>query len=271
MLGRARLLPLVALAACSVPATQRLNLPDGGPSGPCDPAVPPAPRAFIGPDLRLAAPCGSNVSGAVASVNEEGDGVTSWSASVSGDRSIALVQGSFKTCLDSGPSVASVIFAPPLAAKPGDAFDATVSIAADGDAFPPGTVKVHAAVVAPAVSLAPDTIDFGEVGLGQFVSTTAILRNESAAALYVLLPTPSPPFDFGSLQPILVRPGDSACLIVSLGAAHEGDFNATATWTATARTDVTMPDGCVATKSVSVHARVVSAPSDAGPADASAD
>jgi hypothetical protein len=133
-LVRVALIGLVAVAAC----TGSQHSTDGI-SG-CSAAVKPEPVANIGPDLTMHGTCGGIARGAVASVSEAAGGLVTWSASIAGDTALGLEMFGFTSCASSPPQVAFVRFAPPLSARPGDAFDGVVTVRANHDVFPAGTV-----------------------------------------------------------------------------------------------------------------------------------
>jgi hypothetical protein len=253
MLGRAVLAGLVAVAAC----TGHTPVTDG--VGMCPARHAATPLANIGPDLQLRAACGGAARGAVASVSDVGDGMLQWLASIAGDPALQLDSTTFTSCGQSGPAIATVSFTPPLTAKPGDAFDAVVTIRASGNAFPPGTVNVHAEVEAPMVTVDRTAIDFGDIPLDTPRPDPVemlVFRNETATPLVLLAPAGNPPFVYDPADKA-IDPGGRSTRVVSAFGNTPGDYSTVGVWTATARPDLLLPDGCTSSISVSVHARFV--------------
>jgi hypothetical protein len=272
------LVALVAVAACS--GSKGVTNADGGPPG-CSTAVTPVPVANLGPDLTLRSTCASTVHGPVASVGEIAGGILSWSATIAGDPSLTLDVTSFASCASSDTQVALVSFTPPRTAKPGDAFDAVVTVHASHDAFPAGTVKVHGEVVTPVVTAVNPVIDFGGVPVGTSQGQELVFNSEMSSPVTLVLPTldANSQFDLGhsNLEVVL---GKSTKVVVSIHSRTLGDVSATAVWVVTPVLNTTLPTGCTSTVTTTLHAHVVpwgATSSDAGdagadgPADAAVD
>jgi hypothetical protein len=263
MFGRAALVGLVAVAACG----SGVQPPDYG-MVPLCPAQNATPLANIGPDLHLRAPCGGVVTGVVASVAELGTGSFNWNASIEGDPALQI-SGGFPMCtVKPEPQLATVQFVPPLSAKPGDSFDAVVTITAGDDVFPAGAVNVHAEVVQPTVTVDRSTIDFGDVSLDGHPSEMLVFRNETAAPIVVVAPASAPPFVYDQDR-TSIPSGAASARRVGVFGDTPGDVTTVSVWTTTAGPDTELPEGCTGSISVSVHARLI-AP-DGGMQDSSAD
>jgi hypothetical protein len=258
-LARVALVGLVAVAAC----TGDGPITDG--TAGCSVTVKPAAVVNLGPDLILHGTCGGVARGAVASVSESAGGLINWSASIDGDPSLGLDTFHFTSCASSGPQVVLVRFAPPLSAKPGDGFDAVVTVRADHDAFPTGTVKVHGQVERPVVTATPQMIDFGDVSADAAKTMTLSFRNESGAPIDVVPPTPDPrlPFDLRALMmPMDIAPGGVTQFDVEVNAFPPGDYSTTFVWATTSLVSTMLPDGCTGIVMTAVHAHIV--PPDGG-------
>jgi hypothetical protein len=279
MLRRAAPFVLLALAACHGNVSNPPQAPESCFSRVPAAAPPATALANIGPDLQLVSPCGGRAQGAVASVNAISGGVLSWTASIAGDPSFTLEQTSFMTCALS-TSIAMVAFLPPVSAKPGDAFDAVVTIRAEGDAFPPGTVNVHAVVGAAMAAVDRAAIDFGDVEINMLQREPLMFRNESNSPIDIVAPPLDPdlPFQYADgLDVIQLDPGGIASSGVALRPYALGDYSTTAVWVVTTAPEGTLPAGCTSTLSTALHVRIVlpdgglgaGAPADAGGVDAS--
>ncbi|HVU51208.1 MAG TPA: hypothetical protein VHL80_11005 [Polyangia bacterium] len=267
MFGRAALVGLVAVAACARSHADDLST---GP-GPCTATPAATPIVNLGPDLRLRASCGaSSASGAVASVSEAGSGALTFSASIAGDPTLRLEMTTFTTCAAVPPSIAIVVFEPPLSAAPADSFDAVVTIRSRAGEFPAGMVNVHAEVGAPTVEVDRPSVDFGDVPLGQRVFETIAFRNTSLDAVTILSPAAAGPFDYERPDDV-IKPGATEMRLVSFSATTPGDHSSVAVFSATARPDVILPDGCVGAIEVSLHARAIDPDGGADAAEAPAD
>jgi hypothetical protein len=181
---------------------------------------------------------------------------------VSGDPSFTVDKGTFESCVTEPPAVAFVHFTAPVMAEPGDSFDAVVTISAEGDAFPSGTVNVHGEIVRPTVTLDPRVVEFGDVPFGTHPSATVVFRNMTTVTLLIIPPPDAPPFVFDR-GAVGVLPGSIASRIVSVGAISEGNHAADAIWSLMPRPDLDLPPSCAGTASVSLHALVL-APADGG-------
>jgi len=262
---------LAALAACrSIPDSKQVDLP---PHPICGSGV-SMPRANIGPDVNLRVLCGTMAAAGVASVDEEGDGSTSWTTSLIGDPAFVLPQDAFLTCQANSPTVARVQLLVPPGAVPGDAFDAVVTVHASDGSFADGQVHVHADVTAPMFDLQPTSIDFGDVLPDQGATRMLTIVDHDAvpvnitAQLVTAVDTP-PPFGYG---PDLARGimNNTRQWLVSFVGRDVGDYSTTLEFSAGAST----PSQCQTKKSLALHARVVApdggAP-DGGARDATAD
>jgi hypothetical protein len=256
MLGRVAPVALVAVAACGGHIDTIGGAGQAPGSGVCSSPHAATPLANIGPDLQLRAACGGAARGAVASVSDVGDGAVEWSASIAGAPALQLDMSTFTSCSQGAPKIATVSFEPPLSAKPGDVFDAVVTIRAAGDAFPPGRVNVHAEVEAPVVTVDRPTIDFGDVTLGAHPVEMLVFHNETATPIIVLAPGGSPPFEYDPAdKPI--DPGGRSPRVVSIFGDATGEYSTVAVWTTTARPDLQLPDGCTGSIRVPLHVRLV--------------
>jgi hypothetical protein len=245
----------------------------GGAPNSCQSNVAPMPLANIGPDVDLKVLCGGNVSAPVASVSELGAGITRWSVSVAGDPGFSIDQANPTTCLLGGVTIAQVTFQAPVDAVPGDSFDAVVTVRADNDAFAPGTVKVHADVVAVDVTVDQTSVDFGEVLAGIGANKAVTFQNHSSGPVLIQPPPADGPFLYGA--PVPLAPGQSLAFSFIATATVPGDYSSTGTWTAMAvglGDAGTIPQGCTRTFDVAVHARIVYSPDapDAGAGDGGA-
>jgi hypothetical protein len=277
MFGRAGLVALFATAACRASPDQPVFEPptQSPPVSQCAAQRDP-PVANIGPDVTLRTACGGSAVGAVASIDEPGAGFVPWTASITGDPEIGLRGGpemSFVTSSASGPIVAFVVFTAPRDAKPGDSFNAVVTVSSTCADFAPGTVKVHAEVGTPLVIVAPEAVDFGDVTLGTGARQMLMFRNEDTALVSVGVSVATPPFQYDGLAQALLRPGTTGTAFVSVFASTPGDFSTLALWETSpvidgGLIDGGLPAGCAGTISVPVHAHVVGG--DAG-ADADVD
>jgi len=250
---------LAGVAACGASGPVANGTPG------CSEGVKPEPIANLGPDLTLHGACGGVARGAVASVSESAGGLLNWNARIAGDPYFDLEMFGFTSCASSPPQVARVRFSPPLSAKPGDGFDAVVTISAAHDAFPTGTVKVHGEVGAPVVTVDHKAIDFGDVVIDSQPTAKLEFRNESQSPLTLLAPTNDArlPFLFGSS---VLLPGSGAVEVsVGLRADTLGDSSTTAVWTATTLPNDDLPPGCATMISTPLHVRVV--PPDGGSTD----
>jgi hypothetical protein len=267
MLGRAGLFVLVATAACRAGSGGGLTV--STPPAACGTAH-DAPIANIGPEITVHAPCGGRAVGAIASVDEPGAGVVQWLATISGDPAISLDPGTemtFESSHMTGPVVAFVVFSPPLDSKPGDSFDAVVTVNdACGD-FPEGSVKVHAEVGLPVVMVAPVAIDFGDVPVGSTARQGLLFRNEDTNMVSVGVSVATPPFQYDLPLATALDPGMSATSFVSVSPSTLGDFSTVSVWEISTFVIGGLPDGgwpagCAGMVSLPVHVHVV--PADAG-------
>jgi hypothetical protein len=259
---------LVAVAACEpdLPPTpvSRKTLP--APQA-CVTGLPPKPRAFIGPDVKLKVTCGAMARAAVASVSDEGTGITEWHAALSGDAAFSLVQSDFASCGGGGPLVADVDFTPPTSAVPGDTFDAVVTVSADQDAFPTTTVKVHGEVVAPVVVSDKSMVDFGDVETATLVTQELTFRVDTIG-LRVQAPPADYPFTIQETQPPM---STLATYAIRVLAGPRGDYTMPAVWTVGADPMVGLPEACVWRKTIPIHARIVVREDQDGGVDAGPD
>jgi hypothetical protein len=226
------------------------------------------PRVFIGPDVNLQVLCGNTTRGAVASINQTGPGQTGWSVSIAGDPSFFTVPGQTKVCVGQPPAVVDVDFLPPITATPGDAFHAVVTIVADDDAFPTGTVKVHGVVVAPSITADKTVVDFGDLAYGVEARQTITFRSDQTLNI---TPPPEHLFPFEIVRAPSAAGGSTWTISVS---AIDGDYAVDTTWSQRASNDPSIPVAC--NWSMKVPFRVHVLPFDAGatppdPGDGGAD
>jgi hypothetical protein len=163
-----------------------------------------------------------------------------------------------------------VVFTAPATAVPGDTFDAVVTVHALDGSFADGTVKVHAAIIVPRITVDKTTIDFGDVSVG--AESTISLKFST------LDPVEVGPDAFVK-APFLVGGGGGVeggiawNLSVGAGARYPfgsgpGDYTTTFTWTAPASPQA-RPAACLWTTTTTVHARILGA--DVGDAGTSVD
>jgi hypothetical protein len=210
----------------------------------------------------------------VASVDEEGDGSTSWSTSLTGDPGFLLPQNVFLTCQANSPTVALVQFLVPPDAVPGDAFDATVTVQASDGSFTEGQVHVHADVTAPMYELAPTSIDFGDVLPDHPATRMLTIVDHDAspvgitAQLVTAIGVPEP-FGYGPDRAQGVME-NTQHWIVSFNGHDVGDYATTLEFSAGASS----PSLCQTKRSLALHGRVVApdgGAGDSGAHDATAD
>jgi hypothetical protein len=212
------------------------------------------PNANLGPDLSLRVLCGQSAIGGIASVSEEGPGATSWTVTLVGDSAFTVDQRSLVTCQAGGTTVATVSLQAPPDALPGATYDAVATIRAEGDAFPPGTVKLHGEVVAPSVTVAP-TLDFGDVPAGKtVVQPIHFIENDTNPVFYNPDFVQGGPFITSTSQ----RTTDTTTdWFIELMASPPGDYSLDTTWTASPLPNLGFQDACFTKKMVTLRAHVV--------------
>lgn len=242
---------------------------DGGATGSLPCTGPPMPTVHIGPDLAIQAFCGTSTEAAVASVDERGHGVTKFSLSVAGDPEFSVKEEVVTVCQANGPTVASVQFAPTLDKRPGQTFDAIVTVRADDGSFPDGQVRVHAEIVVPSVVVSAKTIDFGEVPLGATAMHTLSLIAPSPSVSLTLGNFVNSDFAIDWTPTVAMKANpDLQIWTVSFTASTPGDHVREITWNAGPIVTGDIPE-CNATGTVTVRAHV-HAP-DGGAGDEAAD
>jgi hypothetical protein len=242
---------------------------DGGPGAlfPCALSDPPMPAAHIGPDATIRVLCGGTGSAAVASVDEHGTGVTSWSLSLDSATpgAFGLPQTSFQTCQLRGNAVALVQFQAPSSALPGDTFDAVVTVHADDGSFADGTVNVHAEIVAPSVTVDRTTVDLGDVLAGVPAKQTITFLSPPEANV---LPSTHLDAPFNIEQgPFMKSQLHITTYVIDFESPVPGDFSASLGFTTVLTSTTAAAPACNWTTTIPLHARV---PGDGG-ADASVD
>ena len=220
------------------------------------------PRAHIGPDVDARVLCASTTTVPVASVDEQGSGITSWSATIVGDPALSIAKpGSFSTCVAKGPDVASVQIVALNSAHPGDTYDGVVTVSAADRSFPTGMVKVHAVVSAPIISATPTLVEFGDVPAGRSAQRTVTFVASNATPVD-LTPTASSGMFSLMRNPPTTKPEINQTWTVTLPEARPGDWAETITWRASPSPSAQAD--CTSVTEVRVHAHVLPA-SDAGP------
>jgi hypothetical protein len=261
---------LAALTACGRGAS--VSAPgtfDGGPvSLACpSPSGPPMPRALIGPDLSLRVLCNGQTSGPIASVDEQGPGVTSWSISVTGDPAFAPGARSFQTCRGDSPQVAFVGFTPPPNAVPGDSFDAVATVHAEDGSFADGTVNLHGEVAAANVAASTTAIDFGDVAPGDVPARELDFTVLDGGAVQILHDVLSgSPFVFTEVSPPRTGSRIASNWRVTFQSRVPDDYTTSVGWRGlpVERTGLAAAAACVWTTTVTLHARVLA---DGGASD----
>ena len=215
---------------------------------------PPAPIVHLGPDVNVRSVCGNGIVVAVASLFAVEGGAFRWRASLgteSGPFTLETTRGT--TCPNGIVDVVRVTLNPPHDAAPGDAFDATVSFAAEDEAFPPGVVKVHVGIAALPFQ-APDVIEFGDVPVGSPVRREIIFRYPVTSPVWVRT-TAEPDAPFGLEYPQPTTFGGVASYWALLDASLAGDFSSQATFQV-----VNQPEGraptCASPKTILLHGHV---------------
>lgn len=250
---------LALVAACARAESAPSN---GGFSPSCSMSGPSMPAVHIGPDATIRVGCGGLGTAAVASVDERGAGVTSWSASVQGSPPdhFTLIESRFVTCQVNGPSVASVRFQAPVGSLPGDNYEGLVTVHADDGSFADGTVQVHGVVVAPSVTVDKTTIDFGDLAPGASATQRLTFMPDVATGI-----NPSkhvdPPFS------LLVAQSSTrlTALLITFSSPVPGDFSASVEFTTSVV--ASLPAACKWTTTIALHAHVVGDAGTDGGAD----
>jgi hypothetical protein len=145
----------------------------------------------------------------------------------------------------------------PADSKPGDSYDAVATISAWKDAFPTGTVRVHAEVVAPHVSF-PSSIDFGDVPAGRLAARSVrfFIDSPSAVSFTSSFSTPTP-FSLGAPSHAGANFDTTVDWVFQLQPSPPGDYTVEATWTVSPAFESTLPSECLATSAITLHAHVV--------------
>ncbi|HVU49749.1 MAG TPA: hypothetical protein VHL80_03625 [Polyangia bacterium] len=280
--ARARLLAALALgvAGCGARPSTKYHAPtfDGGTIDvgsedalvSCPPTRATQVRALIGPDVSTRVVCGTSAVTEVplATVDVEGDGTTSWSATLDPDDAFHLPRSSFDTCLLSSPTLAEVLLTVPPTAGPGATFDAVATVRSDDGSFASGQVNLHAEAVAPEYTLDRTSVDFGDVFPDQEAVEVVEATSEFTAAVASPVSLSSDHFQFDTPAHPTLRLDHLTTSPVTFSAHDPGDYTATWTWMAG---EGSKP-ACTTTKTVALHARVVAPDAGAGDAgDAGAD
>jgi hypothetical protein len=244
-----------ALAACSAPSGIDSTGLDHVP-GLCPVAGGGMPNANLGPDLSLRVLCGQSASGGIASVNEEGPGATSWTVTLAGDPEIKVEQSLLLACRADGTSVAVVTLQAPQTALPGKTYDAVATIRATGDAFPPGTVKIHSEVVTPSVTVA-STLDFGDVPAWTHASLPLrFVDEDTSPVVYTPDFGPASPFEAGAITPKTPGMSPVTTVLIDLMPSPPGDYSVDSTWTVWPTPNLGFTDACDSKKTITLRAHV---------------
>jgi hypothetical protein len=203
---------------------------------------------------------------AVASINQTGPGMTTWTQSIEGDPVFSFSQQPTRLCGGQGAFVVMVTFAPPITALPGATFNAVVTIGSGDGAFPPGTVKVHGEVVAPSVTVDKTVLDFGDLAYGVEATRTLTFSDTEDPLLNINAPMNNTfPFD---IVPAMGGTDHTSTWIVSVSNS-EGDYAVDTVWTDGFDTRE-LPPGCGWSQTIPLRVHVL--PFDAGTSnDAGAD
>jgi hypothetical protein len=151
-----------ALALCACSPTSPPAKPAADDAG-AFPARQPMPLAHIGPDVRMAVPCGGTESRVIASVSDLGGDCFTFSATIAGDPAFTTESLSRIACPNDGTWTVPVQFTAPPNDSLGASHDAVVTVQSEHDVFPPMTVAVHAYIVAVDVVVEPLDFEFGSV------------------------------------------------------------------------------------------------------------
>jgi hypothetical protein len=243
----------------------------------------------------------------VASVDELGAGATTWSVTVKGDPAfragtlqepLGTNTASFVACSADSPQVGLVECTPPAGAMPGVTFDAIATVHADDGSFADGTVKLHAEVTAPVLTVDKTNVDFGDVAPGENATIPLRFTADDVNGDRVDLVLDPPPKAKGLVDgvasyfygPFVITPGDAQgsdsfmldipVWNVTFMADVPGEYSATVGWlgrpspgacTNPVRCPGALdPTPCDWTTTITLHARVVGdGGTDADIADAS--
>jgi hypothetical protein len=266
--------PLAMALALSAPAGCGgvEKLADGGgatANAPCSFQAPSMPTVHLGPDATIRTLCGRTTQAPIASVDERGNGVTSFSLSVEGSPELIVSPGVLMACQLDGPTVAFVLFSPTPEERPGQTFDGVVTVHAADGSFPDGRVKVHAEIVKPTVTVSPEVLDFGDVPLGSRVMRELSLVTPFADLSLLLTNLPNPDFAFTMLgAPVKNRTPQIQTWEVSFTADTPGDHVHQITWTATPADVVPPVPECSSTGTITLRAHVLAADAAAPGGDA---
>jgi hypothetical protein len=258
----------LALAACG--GREQATTPVPPPQVACSPAVAAMPTVHVGPDLTMRALCGTTTRGAVASVDERGNGVTRWSLSLQGDPAFFVMPAPFETCQSTSPTVALVQFAAPPDALPGATYAAVVTVHADDGSFPDGKVNVSAEVVSPSITVDTSTLDFGDVPLGVTAMRAINFNAPDEDVTFRIDSAPNSTFVLTMQVGLIQRLSPNLhSWNVSFHSDAPGDYTTSMTWTASPARLVSAPPPCTWRATIPMHARVL--PPDAGQDDSSDD
>jgi hypothetical protein len=249
-----RLLALLALAGC----VEGRRRPVTAPAPAVEPARGSQALANLGPDVDARVLCGDSVTVPYASVSSLDETLITWTPTISGAPEWTLdSNGSGTTVVTGGlTTVVTATLAAPLTAVPGDRYDAIVSVRADADAFPPGTVNLHGEVVAPVVTVDQISIDFGDIPLGGPATRTLTFRNESPSPVLLFAAANEGPFVFSEPSAPL-KQGQQVGLTVVAAALTLGDYTTEASWRSSATVNTQLPPACLGSTKVTVHVRIV--------------
>jgi hypothetical protein len=262
---------LATLASCFRDRSLQPTGPDGGPFSMACPSVsgPSMPRALIGPDASFRITCGGRASSPIASVDEQGHGITAWSISVKGDPAFTPETPTLQTCLQNSPGVAFVAFYPPMDAVPGDTFDGVATVHADDGSFADGTVALHGEVVSAKVAVSTTAIDFGDVGPSDFPGRSLdfrVLEGGHVSIMHDALA--ESPFSLTFVNPsgpVSMNIPDVTSWRVAFQSNVAGDYTAAVVWHGVPLGRANpAPEACLWTTTVTLHARVLA---DAGAGD----
>lgn len=255
--GRLALTAALALAAC---AKQPSTFPDASweSASRCglvtDTRVPATIR--LGPDVNVTVPCGGEATAAIASFSSaSGTEELFWTVTTDGDPRIFLVKpDTGRLCPRTDIVVVFVRVAAPATASNGESLDATATFAFQGGDVASGTVKIHATVLAPELTIEPAELDFGDAEPGARPTQMVTFHNPTRGLVLVDLIDGPPPFLFRWAS-VAVGAMASMEVPIDLDTSAVGTFAKEARW----RVPGTMPGGlaCELTKSVTLRARVV--------------
>ncbi|HVU49748.1 MAG TPA: hypothetical protein VHL80_03620 [Polyangia bacterium] len=268
MKARSRFVPALGLAVLG--AASCGSGPAASPTGAAGAGIPGLPsqcpldasthlHAHIGPDVSTKVLCGLTVPTVIplATVDVEDDGSTSWTVSLKGDPTLVLKGSTFQTCQSNSPTLAAALVDTSQAA-PGAIVDGVATVSSDSGSFPAGEVDVHVEIVAPAFTVAPLSVDFGDVLPDQLVLATVLASGEYAGAVPFPSAVTTGLFQVDHIAELVTRTTAQVTFV-----AHDpGDYTDSLIWTAFPGSDP--PSDCVTMKSVALHARVIAPDAGAG-------